>query len=290
MSKIAWIGTGVMGAAMAGHLSKAGHRLFLYNRTHSKAENLAKALGAASYETIAETVSDADYIFSMVGYPQDVEEIMLQREGIFDSAKKGTLIIDMTTSLPSLALRLFEEGQKRGLRLLDAPVSGGDLGAKNATLSIMVGGEEKDFQEATPLFQLMGKNIVYMGKAGMGQHTKAANQIAVAGATAAMTEAIFYARNVGLDPNQMLNAIGAGAAGSWQLQNMAPRVLKEDFAPGFFVKHFIKDMKIVKAEMEERNQNLEMLNTVLDLYEKMSALGLENEGTQALIRLYNQKN
>ena len=175
-----------------------------------------------------------------------------------------------------------------GYPVMDAPVSGGDSGARNATLSIMVGGDEKDFEEALPLFQCMGKNIILMGPAGSGQHTKAANQIAVAGATAAYTEALVYAKNAGLDPQKMLAAIGAGAAGSWQLQNMAPRALAGDFAPGFFVKHFIKDMKIVKEESEKAGVELQMLNAVLHMYEQMADQGLENDGTQALIKLYNK--
>ena len=189
----------------------------------------------------------------MVGYPSDVEEVFCSEGGIFDSAKKGALAIDMTTSSPSLAQKLYEMGKERGIRVMDAPVSGGDSGARNATLSIMVGGDQKDFEDAMPLFSCMGKNIILMGPAGSGQHTKAANQIAVAGATAAYTEALIYAEKTGLDPQKMLAAIGAGAAGSWQLTNMAPRALAGDFAPGFFVKHFIKDMKIVKdAPVEAR--------------------------------------
>ena len=209
--------------------------------------------------------------------------------GIFDSAKPGALCIDMTTSSPSLAKELYETGKQRGVRVMDAPVSGGDSGARNATLSIMVGGDEADFAEAMPLFECMGKNIILMGPAGSGQHTKAANQIAVAGATAAYTEALLYAEKAGLDPQKMLAAIGAGAAGSWQLANMAPRALAGDFAPGFFVKHFIKDMKIVKEESEKAGVELEMLNAVLGLYEQMAAAGMENAGTQALIDYYHKR-
>ncbi|NLN83409.1 MAG: NAD(P)-dependent oxidoreductase [Firmicutes bacterium] len=289
MAKIAWIGTGVMGASMAGHLSQEGHELFLFNRTHTKAVKVAEQIKAKAFDTIAETVKDADFIFTIVGYPHDVEEVMLKPQGVFDSAKKGSLIIDMTTSLPSLAVKLYQIGQERGLKLLDAPVSGGDSGARNGTLSIMVGGDQEDFKTALPLFEAMGQNIVHMGVAGNGQHTKAANQIAVAGATAAMTEAIVYSKKVGLEPEAMLKAIGAGAAGSWQLQNMAPRVLQKDFDPGFFVKHFIKDMKIVNEEMEERDTHLEMLNTVLNLYLKMAEAGFEDDGTQALIKLYEEQ-
>ena len=195
----------------------------------------------------------------------------------------------MTTSSPALAQRLHALGKERGIRVLDAPVSGGDSGARNASLSIMVGGDEADFEAAAPFFACMGKSIHYMGPAGAGQHTKAANQIAVAGATAAYTEALVYAQQVGLDPQAMLQAIGGGAAGSWQIANMAPRVLKGDFAPGFFIKHFIKDMRIVQEECRSRGVDLEMLNTVCALYEKMAEDGLENEGTQALIQYYQSR-
>ena len=288
MSKIAWIGTGVMGASMAKHLLKNGHEVNLYNKTLAKAEKVQEEAGGIVCTTIKDAVKDADYIFTIVGYPSDVEEVYLSDGGILKNAKKGALAVDMTTSKPSLAKKLYEEGQKFGVRVMDAPVSGGDMGAKNGTLSIMVGGDLKDFEEVKPLFECMGKNIVYLGPAGNGQHTKAANQIAVAGATAAMTEAIVYARNVGLDPVTMLAAIGAGAAGSWQLSNMAPRVLRDDLAPGFFIKHFIKDMRIVRDEMADRGVSLGMLNTVLGLYEDMAKEGFENDGTQALIKLYQK--
>lgn len=289
MSRIAWIGTGVMGTSMAMNLSKQGHTLTLFNRSPEKAVHAAALCNGTACSSIAEAVKEADFIFTIVGYPKDVEDVMLSKGGIFDSAKKQALIIDMTTSLPSLAAKLYLIGKERGLRLLDAPVSGGDSGAKKGTLSIMVGGDAPDFEEAKPLFACMGTNVVYMGPAGNGQHTKAANQIAVAGATAAMTEALVYATRVGLEPERMLAAIGAGAAGSWQLQNMAPRVLRQDFGPGFFVKHFIKDMRIVNQEMDERDTYLKMLNTVLALYEEMARQGFENDGTQALIKLYSTK-
>lgn len=288
MKKAAWIGTGVMGAQQAGHLVKNGYEVKAYNRTYEKAEAQGRELGFTPCKTIGEAVAEADVIFVMVGYPRDVEEVFTGQGGIFESAKKGALAVDMTTSSPSLAQKLYEEGKKHGIRVMDAPVSGGDSGARNATLSIMAGGDKADFDEALPLFECMGKNIRHMGGPGMGQHTKAANQIAVAGATAAYTEAIVYAKKVGLDPEAMLGAIGAGAAGSWQIANMAPRVLKGDFAPGFFVKHFVKDMKIVRDEGAQRGVDLKMLDAVLELYEEMERMGLENDGTQALIKYYEQ--
>lgn len=276
-----------MGAQQAGPLAKAGYPVSAYTHKYEKLLELEKEFGIAPCKTVAQAVQDADVIFVMVGYPADVEEVFLQ-DGILDHAKAGALAIDMTTSSPSLAVRLYEEGKAKGVRVMDAPVSGGDSGARNGTLSIMVGGDEADFQEALPLFEQMGKNIVHMGPAGFGQHTKAANQIAVAGATAAYTEALVYAEKAGLDPNRLLEAIGAGAAGSWQLTNMAPRVLKGDLAPGFFVKHFIKDMKIVQQESRQRGVELEMLDAVLKMYEKMSEMGLDDRGTQALIQYYRK--
>ncbi len=287
-TRIAWIGTGVMGSQQAGHLAKNGYSVSAYTHKYEKLLELEQQFGIHPCSTVREAVQDADVIFVMVGYPTDVREVFCDEGGIFDSARPGTLAIDMTTSSPSLAKELYEEGKKKGIRVMDAPVSGGDSGARNATLSIMVGGDENDLKEAMPLLECMGKNIVYMGAAGSGQHTKAANQIAVAGATAAYTEALIYAQKAGLDPQRVLEAIGAGAAGSWQLSNMAPRALAGDFAPGFFIKHFIKDMKIVRDESRKAGVELEMLNTVLGLYEKMSEMGLENDGTQALIKYYQR--
>lgn len=287
MKNVGWIGAGVMGKEMAGHLVKNGYNVKVYNRTYSRALSLEKEKGVKACKTIKEAVEDANYIFTMVGYPKDVEEVYLSKNGILDNAKEGTLIIDMTTSSPALAEKLYVEGKKRGLRIMDAPVSGGDTGAQKGTLAIMVGGDAEDFKEIMPLLQCMGNNITYLGKAGFGQHTKAANQIVVAGNTAAYTEALIYSRKVGLDSKKMLNAISGGAAGSWQLDNMAPRALEEDFAPGFFIKHFVKDMNIVKKEMDDRNISLEILNTVLKMYNDMVEKGFENDGTQALIKIYN---
>lgn len=289
MAKIAWIGVGVMGKAMAKRLAEAGHDLTLYNRTASKAKDAAELMGAKDCDTIEEAVKDRDYIFVMVGYPQDVAEVMRGEDGIFANAPQGSLIIDMTTSSPELARELSQEAATKGLRLMDAPVSGGDKGAREGTLSIMVGGSEEDFEEVRPLFSVLGKNLNYMGPAGCGQHTKAANQIAVAGATAAYTEVIVYARKVGMDPAKIFKAIATGAAGSWQIDNMAPRALSEDFAPGFFVKHFIKDMRIVHEEMEKRDTKLEMLETVLAMYEEFANEGHADDGTQALVELYEEE-
>lgn len=282
--KIAWIGTGVMGSHMAMHLSKHGHHVQVYNRTFAKAEVLEKQ-GLHAFKTMKDCVKDCDAIFTMVGYPKDVEEVYCGRDGIFESAKTGALLIDMTTSSPLLAEKLAKLADGK-FKLLDAPVSGGDSGAKQASLSIMVGGAKEDFDEAYPLLECMGKNINYIGKAGCGQHAKAANQIAVAGAVAAMSEAIHYANEVNIDPQIILNAISKGAAGSWQIDNTAPRVLRKDFEPGFYIKHFIKDMHIVKEVMDSHDDHLEMLDTVCSMYETLAKDGLQDEGTQALIKYY----
>lgn len=289
MEHIAWIGTGVMGAQQAGHLVKAGYEVKAYGHHYEKVAAQAPQFGFEACRTIAEAVAGADFIFVMVGYPRDVEEVFCAPGGILESAKPGAVAVDMTTSSPTLAQKLYALGAKKGVAVLDAPVSGGDKGAREATLSIMVGGDEAAFQKALPLFEKMGKSILLMGPAGCGQHTKAANQIAVAGATAAYTEAILYAEKAGLDPQKMLDAIGGGAAGSWQIANMAPRALAGDFAPGFYVKHFIKDMKIIHDETASRGVRLEMLESVLSLYERFAAAGGADNGTQALIKFYKEQ-
>lgn len=288
MEHVAWIGTGVMGAQQAGHLVKAGYEVKAYGHHYEKAAAKAPEFGFTACRTIAEAVADADFIFVMVGYPADVEEVFCAPGGILEHARPGAVAVDMTTSSPTLAQKLYALGAERGVAVLDAPVSGGDKGAREATLSIMVGGDEAAFQKALPLLNAMGKNVLLMGPAGCGQHTKAANQIAVAGATAAYTEAILYAEKAGLDPQKMLDAIGGGAAGSWQIANMAPRALAGDFAPGFFVKHFIKDMKIIHDETASRGVELEMLESVLALYERFAAAGGADDGTQALIKFYRE--
>lgn len=282
--KLAWIGTGVMGAPMLCHLKKSGYELHAYNRTYAKARPLKKE-GIQIHQDIPGCIRDADIVITMVAYPKDVEEIY---EILFAHAKKGCILIDMTTSSPSLARQLYEKGTALGLKVLDAPVSGGDSGAREGSLSIMVGGDQNVFAQVKPLLMLMGKEAVYMGKAGNGQHAKACNQIAVAGAVAAMSEALVYAKAHGLNSEALLKAIGKGAAGSWQLAHTAPRVLKQDFAPGFYIKHFIKDMHIVQEEMKD-TFSLDMLNTVCSMYETLAAQGEENNGTQALIHYYKNK-
>ena len=288
MSKIAFIGVGVMGRHMIRNLINNGHDVIMYTRNRIKAEDLSKETGAKLAGSIKEAVSDVDFVISIVGYPKDVEEVYFGDRGIIVNADKNSILIDMTTSSPSLALRIYQEAKKRGIAALDAPVSGGDKGAKLATLSIMVGGDREAFEKAEDIFKAMGKNIYLMGGPSFGQHTKACNQIAVAGATAAYTEAMVYAKNVGLDMEKMFTAISSGAAGSWQIDNMAPRAMKEDFDPGFFIKHFIKDMKIISSEMENKGVELPMLNSVLKMYEEMAEKGLEDYGTQSLIKRFEK--
>ena len=285
MKQIAWIGTGVMGGQQAGHLAKNGYPVKAYNRSQDKLEALKEEFGLTPCETIAQAVDGADVVFVMVGYPKDVEEVFLGKGGIFENAKEGALLIDMTTSSPSLAQRLYEEGKKKGLRVMDAPVSGGDSGARNGTLSIMVGGEQADFDACLPLFRAMGKSILYEGPAGFGQHTKMANQIAIAGAVSGVCEALSYAEHMGLDTRKMLDSISQGAAGSWQMSNVCPKMMAEDYAPGFFLKHFIKDMTIAASQGAGE---LPVLRQVLSEYQELEAAGEGDLGTQALIRWYRK--
>ncbi|MCP3942803.1 MAG: NAD(P)-dependent oxidoreductase [Desulfobacteraceae bacterium] len=284
-TKIGFVGLGVMGHSMAGHILDAGFALHLYNRTPSKAADLVEK-GAVLEADIIDLAKKTDLIISIVGFPKDVEEVFLGSSGVLENAKPGSIVIDMTTSDPVLAEKLYDQGEKKGVHVLDAPVSGGDLGAKNASLSIMVGGDNKIFDMVLPVLEIMGKNIVYQGRAGAGQHTKMANQIAIAAGMVAVCESLAYASKAGLDPQTVLKSIGQGAAGSWSLNNMGPRIIKQDDQPGFFIKHFIKDMKI--AADSSKNLGLETpgLDLALSLYQKMADKGLENNGTQALYKLF----
>ena len=283
--RIAFIGIGVMGRSMAGHLLDAGYPLSVYNRTKSKTDDLV-ARGAVWKDTPAAAAEDADVVITIVGFPQDVEETYFGETGVFKTIKGGGLVIDMTTSSPLLAKKIAEEGSKRGIASLDAPVSGGDLGAREARLSIMVGGEESAFERAKPLFDIMGKNIQLQGPAGSGQHTKMCNQIAIAGGMVAIGEALAYAKKSGLDPKHVLASIETGAAGSWSLSNLAPRALDNNYAPGFFVKHFIKDMGIAIESAQEMGLKLPGLALAKDLYDRLAADGGADAGTHALFRFY----
>ena len=285
LPSIAFIGTGVMGRSMAGHLRKAGHALHVYNRTKEKAAELLAA-GATWHDSAGAAATAADVVITMLGFPTDVETSYLGAGGIIEKARPGGLLIDMTTSSPLLARRVAEAAAKRGLESLDAPVSGGDLGAREARLVIMVGGSEAGFARARPVFELMGKNIARHGGPGAGQHCKMANQIAVAVGMVAWVEALAYARKAGLDPAAVHASISGGAAGSWALTNLAPRALAENYAPGFYVKHIIKDMRIALDSAAELKLDLPGLAEAKRLYEKVATHGWEECGTQALYRLY----
>lgn len=285
--KIGFIGIGVMGEAMAHHLLEAGHDLFVYNRTKSKADRLVEQ-GATWCESVADVAKASELIFTIIGVPADVESVYLDELGLIKQSKPGTILVDMTTSTPELAKCIAEAGKKQGVFCLDAPVTGGDVGAKNGTLTIMVGGEEEIFKKILPILELMGKTIVYMGAAGSGQHTKMANQIAIAGAAIGMVEALAYSKGADLDLQSVLEALTSGSAASWQLSNMAPRIIREDFNPGFYIKHFIKDMRIASNEAKEMQVELPGLDLVLSLYEKCEKQNLENLGTQALYKLYEK--
>ncbi len=290
MATIAFIGTGVMGAPMAGHLVDQGHTVLAYNRTFEKMLPLQETYGFQPQRTIKDAVQNADIVFTIVGYPSDVKQVYLDPgQGVFENAKPGAILIDCTTSEPALAEELAEMAKAKGFRMIDAPVSGGDAGAKAGTLVVMCGGEEADFAEAKPYLEAFGTPYL-IGPPGAGQHCKAANQIVVAGNTVAYTEALMYLRKVGLDPEKVFNVIAGGAAGSWQIEKMAPRAIKGDYPPGFFVKHFIKDMKIACKEAEARDLELPALKCVLDLYEDMMAEGDGDLGTQALIKHYEEAN
>ncbi|WP_323659443.1 NAD(P)-dependent oxidoreductase [Aliarcobacter butzleri] len=281
MKKIAFIGVGVMGKFMVSNLLKNGFEVSIYARNKAKVEDSIKE-GAIFCETIKECVQNKDAIITIVGYPKDVEEVYLSQEGIINSASQNSYLIDMTTTTPTLSIKIHEEAKKKNLKALDAPVSGGDIGAKNATLSIMVGGEKEDFEACKKLFEAMGKTIVYAGNAGSGQHTKMANQIAIAGVMAGVSEAIAYGKKMGLDIPTMLASISNGAAQSFHLTNNAPKMYKREFEPGFYIKHMVKDLKIANEEMP----NLKVLKDVLEIYETLEKNGDGNLGTQAICKYY----
>ncbi len=285
---IGFIGTGVMGRSMAGHLMTAGHAVHIYNRTKEKAQPLLDR-GARWHDTPASVAAQTDMVITMLGFPRDVEEIYLGERGLIAAARPGALLIDMTTSSPALAQRLAAEAARKSVSMLDAPVSGGDLGAREARLVIMVGGDEPSFDRALPLFQAMGKNIRRHGGPGAGQHCKLANQIAVAAGMVAWVEALAYARKSGLDPAQVLESISGGAAGSWSMSNLAPRALTGNFAPGFYVKHFQKDIRLALESAAQLQLELPGLRCVQTLYDEVARHGWEDSGTQVLFRLYAEK-
>ena len=285
--QIGWIGTGVMGQSQARHLMNAGHELHLYSRTKEKAADLIDA-GAKWHDTAAAVAHHSEIVFTMVGFPKDVEEVYFAPNGILAGTQAGMILIDMTTTKPSLAEKIHAAAQNLDAQSVDAPVSGGDVGARNATLSIMVGGDDTAVAAVMPLFEIMGKNIVHQGKAGAGQHTKMVNQITIAGTMIGVCEAMIYGRKAGLDLETVLKSIGSGAAGCWTLDNLAPRILARNFDPGFFIDHFIKDMEIALDEAARMDLSLPGLALVNQLYRAVKAQGKGDRGTHALVLALEQ--
>lgn len=279
---IGWIGTGVMGVSMLSLIQQKGYKSVVYNRTKEKAQPLieAGAEWAASPKAVAEK---AQIIFTIVGFPEDVREVYMGDEGVLQSAKEGSIVVDMTTTEPSLAEEIYTEARQKSVSAIDAPVSGGDVGAKKGTLSIMVGGDKEAVDTVMPLFEIMGKNIVYQGGAGNGQHTKMCNQITISGTMIGVCECLLYGYKAGLDLPTMLKSISGGAAACWTLDNLAPRIVDRNFDPGFYVEHFIKDMGIALMEANRMGLALPGLALVKQMYEAVKAQGHGKLGTQALM-------
>jgi 3-hydroxyisobutyrate dehydrogenase len=280
--RIGWIGTGVMGAPMAGHLLDAGHEVLVHTRTRARAEDVLER-GATWADAPAEVAAGADAVFTMLGYPDDVRETVLGEGGLLAALEPGSVLVDHTTSEPSLAAEIAEAAAERDLHALDAPVSGGDVGARNGTLVIMVGGEQEPFERVRPLLDAYGGNVVLLGDPGSGQHTKMVNQIAISSGMVALCEALLYAHRSGLDVAAVLDLIGGGAAGSWSLANYGPRLLKGDLEPGFKIDHFIKDLGIALAEARRMNLALPGLALAEQLYVSARGQDLGQKGTQALL-------
>lgn len=285
MNKIGFIGVGIMGKSMVRNLMKAGFELHIYARNKEKVKYVISE-GANFHESIQDCVKDCEAVITIVGFPKDVEEVYFEEGNILDSAESGAYLIDMTTTSPMLAEKIYKEGTEKGYHVLDAPVTGGDTGAKAGTLSILVGGLKEDFEKCMPLFQAMGTNINYQGNAGCGQHAKLANQIMIAGTLSGVCEALTYAKAKGLDPQVFLDSVSTGAAGSKQLDIFGPKILAGDYEPGFFLKHFVKDMKLALTEANMSELSLEVLSLVLANYEELEAAGYGNLGTQALMKYY----
>jgi 3-hydroxyisobutyrate dehydrogenase len=283
-SIIGWIGTGVMGNAMCGHLMAAGHQVHIFNRTRQKAGNLIEQ-GAAWQDTPLSVARQSSIIFTMLGYPHDVEKVILGSDGVLAGASPNTLIVDMTTSSPDLARTIHQQAAQKGVQTLDAPVSGGDVGAREATLAIMVGGETDAYNRALPLLEIMGKNISLMGPAGSGQHTKMCNQILIAGTMIGVVESLLYARRAGMDMHAVIDVIGRGAAASWSINTLGRRIADCDYHPGFYIKHFVKDMGIALTEAQRMQLSLPGLALVQQFYTAAVALGHENLGTQGLYQV-----
>ena len=285
--KIGFIGLGVMGKSMAGHLMDAGHELYVYSRTKAKCGDIIEK-GAHWCDTPKGVAENTDIVFTIVGFPKDVEEVYLGKNGLIEGTREGMIFCDMTTTKPSLDIQIGKELEKKGASMCDAPVSGGDSGARNATLSIMAGADKATFDALLPYFNIMGKSITHMGELGAGQHTKMANQIVIAGTMCGVSEALVYGARAGLDTEKMVQTISKGAAGCWTLDNLAPRVLRDDLAPGFMVDHFIKDMGIALEEAEKMELVLPSLALTKQLYLSLKANGMGRNGTQALVKAIEQ--
>lgn len=284
---IGWIGTGVMGRSMCGHLIDKGYQAVIYTRTKDKAKDLLDK-GARWAASPKEVAQQADVIFAIVGFPSDVREVFLGAEGALAGSKEGNILVDMTTSEPSLAKEIFEQAKSKGVGSVDAPVSGGDVGARNAALSIMIGGEPDVVEAVMPCFEVMGKTIKHQGPAGAGQHTKMVNQILISTMMIGVCEALIYAYKAGLDPTKVIESVGSGAAGSWSINTLGPRIIKRDFEPGFYVEHFIKDMGIALREAKQMGLSLPGLALAEQLYLAVAAQGYGRKGTQALMLALEQ--
>ncbi len=279
--RIGWIGLGVMGSRMCSHFCSAGYPVTVNTRTEEKAKSVCSQ-GAVWADSVLDVVESSDIVFTMLGYPEDVRTVYLEKNGLVRNAKAGTILIDMTTSKPTLAVEIAQEGKINGISTIDAPVSGGDVGARDGTRSIMLGGPQQICDTLLPLLQILGKTIIYQGGAGMGQHTKMVNQTLIASGMVGVCEALLYAYRAGLNLHTVLESVGSGAAGSWSLTNLAPRILRDDFEPGFFVEHFVKDMGIALEEARRMNLSLPGLALAEQLYIGLVAQGHGRSGTQAL--------
>jgi 3-hydroxyisobutyrate dehydrogenase len=286
---LGWIGTGVMGSSMCAHLLKAGHKLGVFNRSQEKAADLIEQ-GATWCQNPAAVAARSDIVFSIVGFPEDVRGVILGPEGVLAGGKAGQIVVEMTTSSPALAQEIHTAAQAKEMAVLDAPVSGGDIGARKGSLAIMVGGEPEVYEKVFPLFQIMGENIQLMGPAGAGQHTKMCNQILIAGTMIGVVESLLYARRAGLDANAVIDVIGKGAAASWSINELGRRIADHNFDPGFYIKHFVKDMGIALEEARRLNLSLPGLALVQQFYVAAMAQGWENLGTQGLYKVLDALN
>jgi len=286
---IGWIGTGVMGASMCAHILNSGYKVLVYNRTKNKADNLVEK-GAVMCDSVEALAAECTIIFSIVGYPEDVEEILISDRGVIPHAEAGTTIVDMTTSSPHLAEKIYTAAAAKSISALDAPVSGGDIGARNATLAIMVGGDKPAFDEIMPFFRIMGETVAYMGSPGKGQHTKMCNQILIAGTMVGVVESLLYAHASGMDMAAVIDVIGKGAASSWSISNLGRRIAEGNFDPGFYIKHFVKDMGIALEEAKRMRLSLPGLALANQFYLAAVSLGWEELGTQGLYKVFEKLN